>query len=180
MRKMFFVFVLSLLLISSIAYAQEIGYSNKIEEAILNCTSCNLCPDGKEIEKGKICFYLFWGQGCPHCAQEKIFLEELKTKYPNLEIYDFEIYYNSENTKFWREICAKYNVQPIGVPMSFVGNKAFIGFAENPVSETETFTKMGTSNVLSQTFLIVVILAFVVLVILLIIFFKKIRIKVKI
>ena len=26
-------------------------------------------------EQNEINLYFFWGQGCPHCAQEKIFLE---------------------------------------------------------------------------------------------------------
>jgi len=153
MRKMFFVFALSLLLVSSIAYylylnfkqtkrIPEIGFSNKIEEAIANCTNCNLCPDGKEIEKGKICFYLFWEEGCPFCAKEKIFLEKLKQKYPNLEVHDFEISYNEENAKLWVETCAKYNVEPLAVPMSFIDDKVFLGFAEKPIQENETFTKI--------------------------------------
>jgi thiol-disulfide isomerase/thioredoxin len=180
MRKMFLAFIF-LSLLFTVAYAQEVGYSNKIEEAISNCTNCNLCPDGKEIEKGKVCLYFFWGQGCPHCAKEKVFVEELKRKYPSLEVHDFEIYYNSENAKFWREICAKYNVQPTAVPMTFVGDKVFIGFAESLTPETsQTFSKIETPNFASQTFLVVAILVSAFLVILLIIFSRKIKIRVKI
>ncbi|MEM5832241.1 MAG: GAP family protein [Candidatus Aenigmatarchaeota archaeon] len=109
---------------------QEIGYSDKIEEAIINCTSCNVCPDGKVIEKEKICVYLFFGQDCPHCAREKIFLEKLIKKYPNLEIYYFEVYHNFSNVEFWKTVCQKYNTQPSAVPMTFIGNKVFVGFVD--------------------------------------------------
>ncbi|MFA6272684.1 MAG: hypothetical protein WC693_06380, partial [Patescibacteria group bacterium] len=43
--------------------------------------------------------YFFWGNGCPHCAEEEPFLEQLKAKYPNIEIRDFEVWYNKDNQK---------------------------------------------------------------------------------
>jgi thiol-disulfide isomerase/thioredoxin len=181
MKNLLLALLLSAFLLISIVHAQEVGYSDKIEEAIKNCVNCNVCPDGKEIENGKICFYLFWGQGCPHCAEEKSFLEELKTKYKNLEVYEFEVYYNSKNAEIWKEVCAKYNVQPIGVPMSFIGDKAFIGFAERGSfnNSSQTFSKIETSNLVSQTFLIVAVVVFILLAILLA-FSRKFKIKVKV
>lgn len=135
MKKLLFSIPFFILLISTI-YAQETGYAHNIEEAIRNCVNCNFCPDGKKIDSGKICVYFFWGQGCPHCNEEKLFLEELKNKYP-LEIHDFEVYYNKENAEFWREVCKNYNVQPLGVPMTFIGKKVFIGFARKEVEKFE-------------------------------------------
>ena len=44
-----------------------------------------------------ITIYLFWGEGCPHCAHEKEFLAELMQKYPTLKVEDFEIYNDTDN-----------------------------------------------------------------------------------
>ncbi|MEM5853570.1 MAG: thioredoxin family protein [Candidatus Aenigmatarchaeota archaeon] len=127
MKDLLFLFSLFLLTIS-IIHAQETGYDNKIEEVVKNCMNCSFCPDGKEVGMGKICIYFFWGKGCPHCNEEKIFLRELENKYPNLEVYEFEVYYNKTNADFWEEICRKYDIQPIAVPMTFIGEKVFVGF----------------------------------------------------
>ena len=32
--------------------------------------------------------YFFWGKGCPHCEEEKLFLNEMKKKYPEMKIID--------------------------------------------------------------------------------------------
>jgi len=77
----------------------------------------------------KLEIYFFWGQGCPHCAQEKPFLEELKQKYPQLEVKEFEVYFNRENQELFQKIAQAYNTQAEGVPMTFIGKDAFIGFA---------------------------------------------------
>jgi cytochrome c biogenesis protein CcdA/thiol-disulfide isomerase/thioredoxin len=77
----------------------------------------------------KVEIYFFWGQGCPHCAQEKPFLEELKQKYPQLEVKEFEVYFNRENQELFQKVAQAYNTQPEGVPMTFIGKDAFIGFA---------------------------------------------------
>ncbi|MEM7818746.1 MAG: thioredoxin family protein [Candidatus Aenigmatarchaeota archaeon] len=159
-------------------YTQEIGYSDKIEEAIINCTICNVCPDGKVISPGKICVYFFWGQGCPHCAEEKPFLDELKKKYPNLEVYDFEVYYHPENAKFWKEVCEKCNTQPSGVPMTFIGEKVFIGFMNrgfyNSSSLPTSYSVLPSTTILVLTFACVFGLAIIL------IFMRKLKIKVKI
>jgi cytochrome c biogenesis protein CcdA/thiol-disulfide isomerase/thioredoxin len=83
----------------------------------------------KEIfSAGKVEIYFFWGQGCPHCAQEKPFLEELKQKYPQLEVKDFEVYYSRENQELFKKVAQAYKTQPVGVPMTFIGKDFIVGF----------------------------------------------------
>lgn len=164
MKKL--IVITCILVLFTVAYAQEIGYDDKIEEAIANCKNCNVCPDGKVIDEGKICVYFFFGQGCPHCAEEKPFLEEMKNKYPELEIYDFEVYYNQDNVNFWEDICKKYNVKPYGVPMTFIGNKVFIGFNK----------KVNTFSFLS---ILGIALGCIVAIILVVFLLKGIKVKVK-
>jgi cytochrome c biogenesis protein CcdA/glutaredoxin len=83
----------------------------------------------KEIfSAGKVEIYFFYGQGCPHCAQEKPFLEELKQKYPQLEVKDFEVYYSRENLELFKKVAQAYKTQPVGVPMTFIGKDFIVGF----------------------------------------------------
>ena len=49
------------------------------------------------VEAKDATMYFFYGEGCPHCAKEKEFLNEMEVKYPNLEIKRYEVYNNSEN-----------------------------------------------------------------------------------
>lgn len=73
--------------------------------------------------------YLFYGEGCPHCAKEEAFLETIKDKYPDLKINSFEIYYNQENIVFLKEIAKTLNVQTGSVPFLIIGDKTFIGYS---------------------------------------------------
>ncbi|MBC7073806.1 hypothetical protein H5T58_00210 [Candidatus Parcubacteria bacterium] len=76
----------------------------------------------------KVEIYFFWGQGCPHCAQEKPFLEKIKQKYPQLEVKEFEVYYSKENQELFQKVAKAYNTTPMGVPMTFIGKEYVIGF----------------------------------------------------
>ncbi len=167
-----FMLIIGFLILFVSAYAQEIGYSDKIEEAIVNCRNCNICPDGKIIND-KICIYFFWGQGCPHCAEEKPFLEEMKMKYPQIEIYDFEVFYNKENENFWKNICEKYGIQPYGVPMTFIGDKVFVSFVRK-----ESLTHSPLLFSISLPILGIVLGCIIALIA--IFFFLRGRIKVKV
>ena len=76
----------------------------------------------------KVNVYFFWGEGCPHCAQEKPFLDKLENRYPNVTIYRYEIYYSKENRDLLIEVGKKLNTDVSGVPFTVVGDKYFVGW----------------------------------------------------
>ncbi|MBU1146546.1 hypothetical protein KKD80_03300 [Patescibacteria group bacterium] len=71
--------------------------------------------------------YFFEGQGCPHCARMKSYLEGLKVDYPNLTVKDFEVYFDKENQDLFQKMTAAYNSNSNGVPMIFIGNEVIVG-----------------------------------------------------
>lgn len=72
--------------------------------------------------------YFFWGDGCPHCAQEEVFLQKLEQKYPEVEVFDFEVWHNGENRQLLVEVSKKLNIEVSGVPFTVVGDKYFVGW----------------------------------------------------
>lgn len=79
--------------------------------------------------------YFFYGNGCPHCAKEMQFLQEMQKVYPNLEIKSFEIYHSKENALLLQKIGKLMDADVSGVPFSVIGEKFFVGYAENITSE---------------------------------------------
>jgi glutaredoxin len=73
--------------------------------------------------------YLFYGEGCPHCAKEKAYLETMKDEYHNLKINSFEIYYNQENVALFQKTAEALNIQAGGVPFLVIGDEPFVGYS---------------------------------------------------
>jgi len=91
-------------------------------------TISSVLAQGNSSSEKEINLYFFWGKGCPHCAKEKVFLEKIQEKYPELHIYDFEVQYSAENRKLLAEFGKKLNVKVSGVPFLVVDNQYFIGW----------------------------------------------------
>ncbi len=70
----------------------------------------------------------FWSNGCPHCAKEKVFLDELKDKYPNLTINSYEISQNMGNALLLQSVGQRLNVDVSGVPFTVIGDEYIVGF----------------------------------------------------
>ncbi|HPH97625.1 MAG TPA: hypothetical protein PKW33_08245 [Anaerolineaceae bacterium] len=85
-------------------------------------------------QDGKIVVVLFWGDGCPHCAEEKPWLAELAQKNPLIEIKEYEVWYNEDNQKLLEEAAKKYDFEPSGVPVTLIGDQHWIGFRKGDVS----------------------------------------------
>jgi glutaredoxin len=79
----------------------------------------------------------FYGVGCPHCAELEEFLDEIKDDY-NLNIVDYEVYQNESNRELAKKLAAEYGDSFRGVPMTFIGDKIFIGFSDRIGEEIET------------------------------------------
>ncbi len=81
--------------------------------------------------------YFFWGDGCPHCAEEEPFLETLEEKYPSVTVVDYEVWYNEENQKILSEFGKTLDFDPSGVPVTIIGDQVWIGFSEEYKAEME-------------------------------------------
>jgi len=77
---------------------------------------------------GSATVYFFWGDGCPHCAKEEVFIDELKSKYPQVQVRDFEVWKNAENQKLLAELGQDLGIEIKGVPFTIVGEKYFSGW----------------------------------------------------
>ncbi len=85
--------------------------------------------------KSKTTIYFFWGNGCPHCEREKMFLGELERRYPELEIKSYEVWYDLENAGLFAKMAKSYGKKIEGVPCVFVGDyEPVVGYLSDEVT----------------------------------------------
>lgn len=72
---------------------------------------------------------VFYGEGCPHCAEEIAFLNKLQeSKSFSFEYY--EVWYNQANLELLKEVAKKFKFQVTGVPTTIINGKVIVGFNE--------------------------------------------------
>ena len=121
MKKKILLIIITILFLFPIS---TFALSNKYKDKISDIT-------GAEVEKEKINFYLFRGQGCPHCAEEEKWIKSIKEKYKDkVNFYDYEVWYNPYNAEMLEQVSKKLNVDVKGVPFTVIGEKYFSGFSE--------------------------------------------------
>ncbi len=97
----------------------------------------------EKVDKDKINLYFFRMDGCPHCAEEEKWLENIKDKYGDyLNIYDYEIKNSNKNREYY------YNVKKVlndeitkSVPYTVIGETYFVGFSETVSEQIENKIK---------------------------------------
>jgi len=75
------------------------------------------------------CLYYFYGEGCNDCNVANAKIAELQTKYPSLNVQQFEIYFNRENAASLNEYFKAYGIaaEQQGVPVIFSATSYFVG-----------------------------------------------------
>jgi thiol-disulfide isomerase/thioredoxin len=95
-------------------------------------------PTNTQTSPGKpVTLYLFWGDGCPHCAAEKPLLENLSRRYPTMKVQMYEVWNVSENRDLFSKMTAAYGFEPQGVPTTFLGDHYWIGYNDQIGREIE-------------------------------------------
>ncbi len=77
-----------------------------------------------------VVIYFFWGDGCPHCAAQKVYLADLQARYPNVQVRAYEVWHDTVNQQIFRLMAAAYGFEPQGVPTTFIGPRHWVGFAD--------------------------------------------------
>jgi len=83
---------------------------------------------GAQEEPHQVRVYFFWGEGCPFCERQKVFLDELVATHPHVEVHDFEVYRVPANRDLLVELAATFGHTVRGVPMTFIGDEVWVGF----------------------------------------------------
>ena len=89
-----------------------------------------MAQNAPSAKQGAAVLYLFEGRECPHCAEEKIFLEALRKKYPTLAVREFEVWHDKKNAALFSQVIRSAGVQRAGVPGTVIGKKLFLGYNE--------------------------------------------------
>ena len=82
--------------------------------------------------------YFFWGDGCPHCEEEKPFLNSLVEKYPQVKLVDYEVWNDSDNQTIFQQFAKALGFSPQSVPVTIIGDRYWIGYREEFNAEIET------------------------------------------
>lgn len=126
-KKIFSLFLLLVLLFPINIFALSKDYEDKISSIV-----------EKEVEKDKINFYLFRGEGCPHCAEEEKWIKKLKKEYKDkVNFYDFEVWYDQDNQEKLKQVGKIFDLEIKGVPFTVIGNKHYSGFSDTIASSME-------------------------------------------
>ena len=81
--------------------------------------------------------YLFYGDGCPHCADEEKLLDSYLKTDNDVTVHKYEIWYNEDNAKLVKEVSEITGVRFMGVPYTVIGEKTISGYLDDSTTGEE-------------------------------------------
>lgn len=85
-------------------------------------------------EKNLVNIYLFYSETCPHCSEERGFLDEIEKEYDNIHIYRYVIS-DHDNAILFSDVADLLDTTSASVPFTVIGDKYFIGFSRESKEE---------------------------------------------
>ena len=91
--------------------------------------------------------YIFWGNGCAHCEELRVFLEDntsLWTK--DYQIFSFETWKDEENATLMDDVLAFLDRENEGTPTILIGDEVIVGFSSSSEEEFKTILEQQKNN----------------------------------
>jgi hypothetical protein len=81
--------------------------------------------------------HLFWAVGCPHCERAIDFADRLAAENPRITLHKLEVSGSRENAALMLEAATRLGVEAGSVPLTVVGDRAWVGYDERIGREIE-------------------------------------------
>ena len=103
---------------------------------VVNKSDRRVVPD-ITVDETEVIIYEFYGESCPHCKHLNTWFEEIKPKYPNLKVVQYEVYSNNTNRELFQKVAEAYGTKAGGVPEIFIGEERIVGFGQTTGAKIE-------------------------------------------
>lgn len=91
--------------------------------------------------------YIFWGNGCAHCEDLRVFLEDNANLWKNdYQIFSFETWKDEENAKLMDNVMAFLDRENEGTPTILIGDKVLVGFGSSNEEELKSILESQKNN----------------------------------
>ncbi len=122
MKKMFKIFLLFFIFLLPCCTLAKGEIKDNYKDKVLDITQVK--------EDGKIHFYLFYSQTCPHCHKERSFInDQLKNIYKDKVVfYEYEV---SKYNRLYESVSSYYGYTGEGIPLTIIGDKYYVGFGDS-------------------------------------------------
>ena len=88
-----------------------------------------LFPFFVNAKEKEVTLYLFHGDGCPHCAGEIAYLDDIQDNYEELKIVKYEVWYNDDNAELLSKVEDAFGIKKKGlVPVTVIGDTVIRGY----------------------------------------------------
>ncbi len=75
----------------------------------------------------------FHGETCPHCHREKEWFPDLQKLYPDLQINEYEVWFNAENNELMKQRLRELGQTSSGVPTNIIETDVVVGFRPDDI-----------------------------------------------
>lgn len=81
-----------------------------------------------QVAADQLSLHFFYAENCPHCKEEKPFLDQLQQRHPQLRIVIHDVWQDKSDLKLMRELAEAHSIDLVSTPLTAVGGQIWIGY----------------------------------------------------
>lgn len=80
------------------------------------------------VASNETSLHFFYAENCPHCKEEKPFLDQLQTRHPQLKIVIHDVWQDKTDLNLMRELAEAHGIDLVSTPLTAVGKQIWVGY----------------------------------------------------